>query len=191
MDFSSFKRVATANTRKGGTITKEQTYEDMKYRRTEKEIDGKKTIEGRFYVSNARYNEWNLDAKKGLVQFDGPNGEAVVALVAEADATVLKSKENAKKKGKNFKSVLLEAKLEKLGVITTSDSNLENQFLKLNLVGENLEIDGVKCEKVYTLTKGEKKAVAKKEKAVVASDAAPVKATAEAAAAPTAKADWD
>jgi hypothetical protein len=174
MDFSKFKAVDSANTRKAGVTTKEQTFQDLRYRRITKKNG---STEGRFYVSNARFDEWGLVGAKGLKQFTAPDGEMVLGVVAEKDATILKSKKDAEVKGRNFKAVRVEAALEKAGVIVTTID--ESQYLKLTEVASSVTIDGIAVEKAYTLSKGDKK-----EKPVKAAPAeAPVaEATAEAAA---------
>lgn len=195
MNFEEFKSVDSANVRKPGTFTKEQTFEDLRYKKATKKKTG--VTEGRFYISDVRFDAWGLDGEKGLRQFIHPtNGSMLLAVVAEKDATMVKSKENAKVKGRNFKSIRIEVALEKAGILTGEVG--VNQMLKLNEVGKNVTIDGYACEYVYTISKGERKP--QKEKAVKAEAevaatpaAAPVaEATASAAPATEAKKpDWD
>mgnify|MGYP001559554701 CR=1 FL=1 len=158
MNFDQFKRVETSNTRKKGTYVKSQSFEDVRYKRNEKEKEGGVLAEeGRFYISNARFEAWGLTGARGLKQFTDPaSGATVVAVVNETDAALLKQKGESAKKGKNFKSNRLEQALSKLGVINLASK--ENQYLKATEVASNASIDGISCIHVLTFTKGEKKA---------------------------------
>lgn len=197
-DFEKFEKVDNTFERKGGyTLVKEQEYSNLKYRKAAKKIKAKEgveaseVIEGRFYISNERFKGLKLDVQ-GLRQFTSPapDGDTILAVVADADASILKSSKKSKdgNKVKNFKSPKLEAALEKLGIIDTTLVG-QNQFIDLTSIATNVTIKGVPCLEVFTFSKGTAKP--KTEKSEAPEVAETVGAPANAAVAPAKKADWD
>jgi hypothetical protein len=195
MDFSQFESVDNSHERKGGyTLVKEQSFDNLKYRRAvkkQKMEDGtvNETIEGRFYVSNSRWNSMNLDVN-GLRQFTAPDGTTILALVSDENASILKLSKKSKdgKKVKNFKSSKFELAIEALGLIDTKKVG-ENQFLDLESVGTNVTIKRVPVIEAFKLSVGapKPKAVTPVEKI----EAAPVAEQPKAAAHVPAADDWN
>jgi hypothetical protein len=169
MDFNKFESVDNTHERKGGyTLVKEQAYDNLKYRKAAKKTKGKdgvetETIEGRFYVSNARWAGLNLDVN-GLRQFTAPDGETLLAVTTDEHATILKLSGKSKEghKVKNFKSPKLEAALEKLKVIDTTKIG-DNQFIDMVSVAKGATIKGVPTVEAFTLAVGSAKPKAAKE----------------------------
>jgi len=205
MNFDKFDVVEAANERKkGGKTTKEQNYTDLRYRRVEKKNEAGESlgIEGRFYVANAKWAELGLDSY-GMKQFVAPDGEVLLALVANENASFLKA--TAKGKGakiRNFKSTKVEAALTANGTITNEVG--PNQFITLEKVADTVVIKGITCFGVYKPVKGAAKPkatpvekaidTAKAENTVAATPVAtptaePVKSTEAQAASPAASAE--
>ncbi len=201
MNFDKFKKVDSSNTRESASRAKSQTFEDLRFRMKDVPMeDGKIVKQGRFYINGSKFESWGLNGAMGLKQFTDPtSNETVLAVVSQADATLLKQKGEGKTKGRNFKSNRLEKALAALGVL---DLNIvdANQYIKATVVAKNCTIDGLSCSLVLDLTKGEKKAKPVKE--VVADAASQVAVTesangtasaapvAETAAAAPVKSDW-
>lgn len=164
MNFDQFESVDNTHERKGGyTLVKEQAYDGFKYRKglkKQKQKDGSvtETIEGRFYISNAMWKAMNLDVN-GLRQFTAPDGTTIMAVVADADATILKLSKKSKdgKKVKNFKSPKFELALEALKLIDTNKQG-ENQYLDLSSVAKNVTIKGVAVIEAFSFAVGQPKA---------------------------------
>jgi hypothetical protein len=160
-DFNQFKSVDVSNQRRpGGLPPKVQEFDDLKYRKANQ----KSGVVGQFYVSTARIKELDL-ATNALRHFVHPADKNVVILgvVSDKDGKMLRAREG-KKKGNHFKSDALEAALSAAGIIDLTNEK-DNQFLKLTKVGENVTIDGISVIAAFTITKGQKKVVAKAEKA--------------------------
>ncbi len=195
MDFSAFESVDNTHERKGGyTLVKEQAYNGFKYRKApkkQKQKDGSttETIEGRIYISNSMWDKMGLNSN-GLHQFTSPDGTTIIAVVADADAAILKMSKKSKngEKVKNFKSPKLELALEKLKLIDTNKVG-ENQFLDLTSVATNVTIKGVSVIEAFTFSvgKAKEKVATPVEKLA---EGAP-KAAEPAKVAETAKSDWD
>lgn len=198
LNFDKFEAVNNTFERKGGyTIVKEQLYDFLKFRAANKEKtneDGTKSPDGiseLFHIANKFFTEQNL-AEHGLRQFTAPDGQTVLAIVADEHASILK-KSNKSKEGhkvKNFKSPNLKAALTKVGLIDPTLLGV-NQFLNLELAGENVVIKGIPCLKVFTISKGEAKEAPKKAEGTqqeIAPAGEPVK---QAEPAVAAKSDWD
>jgi len=193
MDFSKFEKVENTYVRKASSgYTKEQAYEFLKFKKVNKKTkneageDAGTVLEGRFYISNAFFAGADLSTH-GLRQFTAPDGETILAVVADADAAILKLSKKSKvgAKSKNFKSPKLETSLERMKLLDQSIEK-ESQYFDLNLMGSNVDIKGVNCIKVYTFVKGVAKTKAPKE----TMSAAPVTATTAPTTAPVA-AGWE
>lgn len=163
MNFDQFESVDNTHERKGGyTLVKEQVYDGFKYRKgakKQKQKDGSKTeiVEGRFYISNAMWKAMNLDVN-GLRQFTAPDGTTIMAVVADADAAILKKSKKSKsgEKVKNFKSPKFELALENLKLIDTNKQG-ENQYLDLAVVATGVTIKGVSVITAYSFAVGKAK----------------------------------
>lgn len=195
-DFEKFEKVDNTFERKGGyTLVKEQEYANLKYRKAAKKLKAKEgveaseVIEGRFYISNERFKGLKLDVQ-GLRQFTAADGETILAVVADADASILKSSKKSKdgNKVKNFKSPKLESALEKLGIIDTTLVG-QNQFIDLTSIATNVNVKGVACIEVFSFSKGVAKPKAEKVEEVAS---APASTPAQAPVAAGTKANgWD
>lgn len=167
MNFDLFESVESTKTRQGSSMIKEQAFANLKYRKSPKKIKGKdgaadtELMEGRFYVSKARFQSEAL-LTNGLRQFTVPStGETILAVVGIKDAQLLKDPKKGKdglpgKKSTSFTSAKLEAALENLKVINTTVIG-ENQFIDLTSIATNVAIKGVSCINVFTLSKGQEK----------------------------------
>lgn len=198
MNFDIFEKVENTIVRKGGyTVVREQSYDFLKFRKAVKKSkneDGteKEEVEGRFFVANAAFKIYALDTN-GLVLFSSPDGKIVLAVVAEADAEVLKKvkRSKANKKVRNFKYLKMEAALDRLGIIK-ADQIGETQIVDGKLIATNVTIKGVACSNVFELSKGVQKVEEKVEETKATEEPALVKA-AQPQAEPQAEAkadDW-
>lgn len=204
---NSFSRGGVAKTK--GTGVRRQEYSDFKYMKSLKKIKAQdavgtegtegykpavvaaEVIQGRFYVANGRFEALGL-ANLGLRQFTSPeDGETLLGVVNNADASILKQTAKGKgKKVKNFKSPKLEAALHAAGVINKDAEVGVSQFIATKSIAKNVTIKGVSCVDVLAVSKGEAtkpevKAEAPVAKAVVA-EAPAVEAAKPVEAAPVA-----
>jgi hypothetical protein len=189
MDFSKFSGVSSSNERKNPVSTKKQEYEGLKYRKFVPK--GKTDAEGRFYVSNKVWDQFNLDAN-GLKQFTNKEtGETVIAVVSDDDAIILKKSKKGEKTT-SFKSTRLEAALHRIAVIDSSLVDM-NQFINVASVAQGVAIGDVNCLYVLTPTKGEVKAknAAPGHQGEAKAPKAVNEPTANVAAAPVAEEDWN
>lgn len=209
MDFSQFKTVEVANTRKASSLpTKTQEFSDLKYRKAQTKKNG---IRAMFYLSEERFEGLGINKDHALVHFIHPSDKSIILIgvVDEANGKYLK-KRVGRDKGDSFKSEALEAALHAAGIINSSAIGL-NQFIAMTKVGEKVNIDGTPVHIVFQLSKGEKKKQAEKEQtstteatvaatvpvaegSTVNASTASTESTAsapEAQAAPAAKSDWD
>lgn len=203
---NSFSRGGVAKTK--GTGARRQEYSDFKYMKSLKKIKAQdavgtegaegykpavvaaEVIQGRFYVANGRFEALGL-ANLGLRQFTAPDGETVLGVVSNEDASILKATKKGKgNKVKNFKSPKLEAALHAAGIIDKDAEVGVSQFITTTSVAKNATIKGVSCVDVLAISKGEAtkpevKAEAPVAKAVVA-EAPAVEAAKPVEAAPVA-----
>lgn len=202
MDFSGFEAVDNSHPRKGGyTVKKEQSYENMKYRKAPKKVQGKDGAEsieneGRFYIANTKIKELGLDGPNGLRQFTNPTtGQTLFCVVVDKDASILKTKKSKNpdkvgKKAKNFKSDKLEAALEQAKMIDSSAVKV-NQYLNLTQVAENVTVKDVACIKVFTISKGVAKVQVKEEQPAATLASSTGASAPKAAPVAAAKGEWD
>ncbi len=180
---NSFSRGGVAKTK--GTGVRRQEYSDFKYMKSLKKIKAQdaegtegtegykaavvasEVIQGRFYVANERFAALGLDTL-GLRQFTAPDGETVLGVVNNDDASILKATKKGKgNKVKNFKSPKLEAALHAAGIIDKDAEVGVSQFITTTSVAKNATIKGVSCVDVLAVSKGE---AAKKAEAPVAKE---------------------
>lgn len=205
MNFEQFESIDNTRERKGGyTMIKEQSFDNLKYRKSIKKVAGKdgkpdtEIPEGRFYVAKARFNGLGL-ANKGFHSFHAPDGSVVLAVTSLKDAQFLRDPKahvdketgvkSPGKKSTSFTSPKLEAALENLKVINTTLIG-ENQFVDMTEVDKNVTIKGVACFEVFTLAAG----VAKVKEETVAEKlvaATPVAKAAAPQAAPAVAGGWE
>lgn len=206
MNFEQFESIDNTRERKGGyTMIKEQSFDNLKYRKTIKTVkgeDGKADTqipEGRFFVSKVRFSSLGL-ATKGFHSFHAPDGSVVLAVTAIGDSQFLRDPKahidkatgvkTPGKKATSFTSPKLEAALENLKVINTSLVG-ENQYVDMSEVAKGVTIKGVSCFEVFTLAAGKAKV---KEETVVEKlvAATPVaSATATPGATPATAGGWE
>jgi hypothetical protein len=160
LNFSTFSAQKTANTRSDvAGVPRGQSFK-LKFRRflknTKGEGDTKVRVEDTtFVIANDKFKELNL-AELGLIQLNAPIEQGVfLATVPNNDATMLKRTDKLKdgaEKGKKFKSTILEAALIEAGLISAEQ---KTYFLDLELVGEDVEVDGIKAKGIYKIVEGE------------------------------------
>ena len=198
MDFSKFEKVENTFARSGGNSTsvREQSFSFLRYKKSEKtkkDKDGNesKVLAGHFYLATDFFNSANL-AAQGLCQFTAPDGETVIAVVADKDAEIMKITKKGKSgnKVKNFKSPKLEAALSQAAVIDEKLIGV-SQIVDLEQVATNVNIKGVDCLIAYTIKKGETKEVAVKETKAEQLASTPKVEAQPVAEAKTADANWD
>ncbi len=142
MNFN-IERVDNANTRVGGsTGAKRGQNFEVRFRKFNSEKGGK---DSRFFISDKSWADLNLDTH-GLrtvrikQSADAPLSDVFLGVVTNDKAVLLKrtsKNEGGKKKGRNFKSTVLETDLAKLGVLNLDDSmDNKNQLLKVEIVSE-------------------------------------------------------
>lgn len=131
------ERVDRANTRTNVNAPKRGQNFSVRYRKSKSEKDG--SVEGRFYISDKVWNSLNLD-QDGLVMFrvgfknNDPEKKVLLQVVPNDKAVLLKktdkNQNQGKKKGRNFKSTIMEEALNVIGHINTSDEMIgKNQLL--------------------------------------------------------------
>jgi len=172
MNFDQFESLDNTRERKGGyTMIKEQSFDNLKYRKSEKKIKGKDgkadstIMEGRFYVSKAKVKSLNL-ATNGFHIFTAKDGSILLGVTSEKDAQVLRSPKQHKDeatgemvngiKSTSFTSPKLELALEALKVIDTSKVG-DNQFIDMTSVATNVNIKGIAVSEAFTLSIGKAK----------------------------------
>src|SRR6185369_5536023 len=171
MNFDQFESLDNTRERKGGyTLVKEQSFDNLKYRKSEKKIKGKDgkpdttIMEGRFYVSKAKIKSLSL-MTNGLHGFNSPEGQ-FLGVVGIKDAQFLREPKQHKdeatgqmvagKKSTSFTSPKLELSLEALKIIDTSKVG-ENQFIDMTSVATNVTIKGVAVIELFKLSAGKAK----------------------------------
>lgn len=146
-DLANFQPVKTTNTRKD-TKPRGQNFK-LRYRKFMSKLAGLNFF---IHVSDKLWDELGLE-EKAMIQLSNPaTNQMLLALVDNENGTIFnhsnKQKESGMKKGRKFKSTIIEDALASAGLI---DVNLQDKSQKLDLVkvAENVEIGGVHAYQVF------------------------------------------
>lgn len=140
MNFENLTAVEKANTKVG--TPRGQNFK-MRFRKFNSNKGQVESVESKFFISDKLWETLNLDVK-GLKQFNdkdetGKITKVFLAQVDNEDAVILRKTDKLKegsKKGRNFKSTLLENALVEAGILN-GDVIDTNQRLDLVLAGTN------------------------------------------------------
>ena len=144
MNFENLQGVEKANTKVG--TPRGQNFK-MRFRKFNSNKGKVESIETKFFISDKLWDKLNLDTK-GLKQFNDKNADGKVtkvylAQVDNEDAVILRKTDKLKegsKKGRNFKSTLLENALIEAGVL---NADIIDTNQRLDLVEAGTDAKGV------------------------------------------------